>query len=140
MKQTEFKKRGRAVGAQVLIGILIGAATVVLGAAVVAFMVSSSTIEAPAIKAAALILVAIGFFITTIVSSGEKEGAALRITAAAGILYVLLISANLIISGGQFDRTGITTLMALLGSAAAVGVKIARWKGAGKGKYKYHFR
>ena len=141
MKQITRNQIGRPVGKTVLLSITAGLGIILLGAVITAALVSNGTLDESSIQTVSMLILAIGAFATAIISTGGQSGNfALQMTAACGIVYLVLVGMNIMLFDGAFPRIAACTLVFALGVALAVADKIIRGKTGSRGRFKYRFR
>ena len=124
-----------------LLACIAGAATMMLGACLIAFMIYSGNIDEEKLQIACkpmLFLTAFTAAIICIVK--EKDNYILPLTASSLIVYMFLIGMNIFLFEGKFPGIGSSSIAYILGVFMAACMKIVRWNPGSKGRRKYRFR
>lgn len=137
------KQSGRAVSmpAGLLLGAIISIVWTILGAMGLAKMIDNETLGENMVGYGAVIILISAAFIGALVADRRiKHRHILVCGISAGIYYLLLLSITALFFGGQYKGMGVTGLLVLAGSTAAL--LLGKGKGSGKKKksYKNHHR
>ena len=135
------KPTGRAVSMPVglVTGVGFMAVWTLLGAMVVAKLVDSEIIQESAIGYGAAAILLSASFGGALVSFGRIKRQRMAVCfAAGGIYFLILLGTTALFFGGQYSGAGVTALLILAGSGAAVLLGLNG--GAGKRRKAYKIR